>query len=1152
MNNSDDRNKNMNNENDDDKKINKSVSPGSLPRPKPKSAGAESSPHPKVTTTAWFPSFEEGERREQEGKSGSSSSSQHHGEHKEFRLKLPAFTDLYKADSVKSQSTGIGSQFYHSAHSQAASDDDDDDYYMSEGSSELSYFNAKPTLDSGSDLDFADANDNYNGDDGDDDDDDDDDIMTMGGLGSIEAFSYHSGLDDRSRGSAFRNNRRNARGEIDFLKDPLSTMTYGRRIALYLSKRYAWYNPQLKEKNKKNDKQEQEREQEQTLDAMESNDNLGNGDQGQSRRPPPPPSIAKAWAYFEHITLPRRKYIPKDQRNMDSPLSNTSNNSQRSTNMAFQKSSSSLHKIKTKVFKGNRKMDIAVPGENKYETKLYHPITTPLSQMGDFGLGVGLYFSTLRAIMILMLLAGIMNIPNFMYFASDEYSKGQVGVQWFLKGSAVCNVHEWVPCPECTERQFRNAEERLQVVQGETTSVGFGEMYEMTFALKNNCDGAIFRVGMVNFGTTLLILVGMIVMRFYLEKMEVKFDEDEQTAQDYSIVVRNPPHDAVSPEEWRDFFMTNFHGSHVTCCTVGVDNDDLLHALVARRELLQTLEDSLPNETDFSIENLAKIAQRMELERNRFQKLTSKVFGGVVEKYQKMLHLNSKIVELSQTSYPASSVFVTFENEHTQRLVLEKMTVALVDAKRQNKNALSDPNLLFRCSHVCFVEEPAEPSTIRWQDQHVTNTELAIKFITTGFVLGLLAVSFFVIGALHDINATFSAFAISISNAIFPTLAKMLSKFEKHRNEEQREVWLYIKIAIFRCVNSAVIILIITPYTSTTLGRNNDLLAGVYNVFFAEIVTSTILQLLDIGENFKRHIMAPRAKSQEAMNLNMRGTEIFLAERYTNMTKLVFLAIWHCPLYPGVLFMCAVALFVNFFSDRFSLMRSWKPSPKLGRSMSSFTRDITFPVILMVMAFVAVRSWENFTYDSLCSKGMLFTPDQSGTWQFNLKGIEGIIGDTQVTLNADTISHYYCGTNNESMTEQQMKLTSVYARFTYTIAACIALAISAVIGFYVKRFYTAKYAPCGEAMNIPYSQVESRTAYIPQVKSESFAFPFLACPVAKIRDCDLFEWEDPHKPYDDYDITQDSKQLLLDSGKEIDESLSVFGQMIHIPPVGNS
>jgi hypothetical protein len=98
---------------------------------------------------------------------------------------------------------------------------------------------------------------------------------------------------------------------------------------------------------------------------------------------------------------------------------------------------SSLHsftKLSKKVFKGEQKFDISVPGEDKYETEFYHPVTTPLNQMGDFGLGVGLYFSTLRAMTVLMLLAGLMNIPNFLYFGSDEYSNSQEGVAWYLKG----------------------------------------------------------------------------------------------------------------------------------------------------------------------------------------------------------------------------------------------------------------------------------------------------------------------------------------------------------------------------------------------------------------------------------------------------------------------------------------------------------------------------------------------------------------------------------------------------------------------------------------------------------------------------------------------------------------------------------------------
>ena len=57
---------------------------------------------------------------------------------------------------------------------------------------------------------------------------------------------------------------------------------------------------------------------------------------------------------------------------------------------------------------------------------------------GDFGLGYGIYFSTLRSFALLSLVAGILNLPNLLYFSSNEYSNGQMELPGLLKGSAIC------------------------------------------------------------------------------------------------------------------------------------------------------------------------------------------------------------------------------------------------------------------------------------------------------------------------------------------------------------------------------------------------------------------------------------------------------------------------------------------------------------------------------------------------------------------------------------------------------------------------------------------------------------------------------------------------------------------------------------------
>ena len=80
------------------------------------------------------------------------------------------------------------------------------------------------------------------------------------------------------------------------------------------------------------------------------------------------------------------------------------------------------------------------------------------------------------------------------------------------------------------------------------------------------------------------------------------------------------------------------------------------------------------------------------------------------------------------------------------------------------------------------------------------------------------------------------------------------------------------------------VITIITPFTSTL--TNGKLINQVYTLFFAEIVTTNAIQLLDPMGHVSRHILAPRAATQDAMNLKMQGQVVELAERYTNMTKL--------------------------------------------------------------------------------------------------------------------------------------------------------------------------------------------------------------------------------------------------------------------------
>ena len=88
------------------------------------------------------------------------------------------------------------------------------------------------------------------------------------------------------------------------------------------------------------------------------------------------------------------------------------------------------------------------------------------------------------------------------------------------------------------------------------------------------------------------------------------------------------------------------------------------------------------------------------------------------------------------------------------------------------------------------------------------------------------------------------------------------------------------KIAVFHWVNTSVVLTMITPFTDTLQDDQHDgVIYKVYYLFWSEIVTTTLIQLADVPGHIKRHMLAPHAETQDAMNLMFKGTLWSLAER---------------------------------------------------------------------------------------------------------------------------------------------------------------------------------------------------------------------------------------------------------------------------------
>lgn len=194
----------------------------------------------------------------------------------------------------------------------------------------------------------------------------------------------------------------------------------------------------------------------------------------------------------------------------------------------------------------------------------------------------------------------------------------------YCRGSAVCTQTEWVACPDCVcsidspigQEQGWHRTERCYNHE-------FADGSEMAFVVKNECLEAdhrqLYVLGLINYATLVFLVISVyFLLDVHLDRETVTFDEDEQTAQDYSLLIKNPPPGATDPDEWRKYFEDTFPGVKVVAVTCNVNNDLLIKSLVRRREVLRRMELQLDHGTNMGIDNLALLAAQEQENRGKY------------------------------------------------------------------------------------------------------------------------------------------------------------------------------------------------------------------------------------------------------------------------------------------------------------------------------------------------------------------------------------------------------------------------------------------------------------------------------------------------------------------------------------------------------
>jgi hypothetical protein len=250
-------------------------------------------------------------------------------------------------------------------------------------------------------------------------------------------------------------------------------------------------------------------------------------------------------------------------------------------------------------------------------------------------------------------------------------------------------------------------------------------------------------------------------------------------------------------------------------------------------------------------------------------------------------------------------------------------------------------------------------------------------------------------------------------------------------------------------------------------------------------------------------------------------------------------------------------------------MRTWKRAPQLGTSISRFSRRYFFSLAIAVQAIMSSYYWTGFPYDNICPNDGINEEFVNISFTLVPIGSSSDNPGVNVTFTEDDFDYRFCNMDmmslaggltfpfvptvssditqpEEWMTPEQITSTTYYGWSSLAIL-CIVV-IKFVMGWWklLLNRYRSSYKAVGDDQGIAYSDVTSRSAYIPQVASPLFTYPLVACNTDKI-DEELFDWTDPDRSFRFYDLTKDAKKLLA-ALKDVDEPPG-FSVVKHFPPM---
>ena len=562
------------------------------------------------------------------------------------------------------------------------------------------------------------------------------------------------------------------------------------------------------------------------------------------------------------------------------------------------------------------------------ELQGYNCFKSDGKSLDEFGLGVSLYFKTLKAFGLIFLVSALIGViaMNENYEYQENYSGLLIP-----------------PDPDCSlsdpDHVDNNGEFNPPHVDTPTRLLGsvYGvTRMELEFASQGTAD---------------IILVGflfcMVLLSAFLEKREVlRSDKNQQTMRDYTVMVVNPPTSITETKTYHEYF-SKF--GDIVLISVIPKNGSLLKDVANKIVMEKQLRCLISSDDGECSPAPAWIKNIIQLLRGRW--LFRAVFPSQ-ESLKEDISLLSERISTASTAgcFTPWRVFISFNTETDRENCLNGEVC----------HQVGGVNLV--------VKRSPEPNEIIYENSD-SNVWLAYCRNMASYIISfcIIVITYIIIYYLNLVKGTaisiFVTAIIVVINAALPFLMKHLTFIvEIHHSREIVQQSILLKLLLSRCIVSAVIIYHVTPYDEKFSIKT---LETIQDIVLADALVP-ILRAIDAYGYFSRYVLAPvLGLDQESFNIFWRGTEYNLAERYANTLKAVFTALFFAVPLPSGLFIGAFTLAANYISDKYLLMHKWKKMPPIGAGLGRLCR-MMFMFILFIHCLISLHFFANWPYRGVC------------------------------------------------------------------------------------------------------------------------------------------------------------------------------------------